>query len=89
MGDWFGYEKAGFGFGIIYFLCAGMVLLRLLVRCLCLFSLLKAFLLVLCGLVTGQQRFLILVEWDILVVRVCMEFFLILAELISGSNINI
>jgi hypothetical protein len=33
------------------------------------------------GLVTGQLRFLTLVEWDILVVRICIEFFLILAGL--------
>ena len=72
------------------FLCADMVLLRLLALCgSYLFSLLMAFLLVLWRSVIRQQRFLILVEWNILVVSVYIELFLILVGLISGFSIII
>ena len=72
------------------FLCADMVLLHLLALCgSYLFSLLMAFLLVLWRSVIRQQRFLIVVEWNILVVSVYIELFLILVGLISGFSIII
>lgn len=89
MGGWFGYEMVGSVFGDNLFsmhwysasLLAGSMWLCLF------FSLLTVFLLALWGLVIGQQRFLILVEQSILVIRVCIEFFVILVGLISGSII--
>jgi len=53
------------------------------------FFLLMVFLLVLWGLVIRRKGFLILVEWSILVVRVCIEFFLIFVGPISGFSMII
>ena len=67
-----------------------MAPLHLLVLCdLYLFFLLMVFLLANWGLVIGRQGFLILVEWNILVLRVCIGFFLMLVGLISDFNIII
>jgi hypothetical protein len=54
---------------------------------LCLFFLLMVFLFYLWVLDIGLQGFLILAEWNILVVRVCIWLFLILVGLISDYSI--
>jgi hypothetical protein len=53
------------------------------------FSLLMVFLMAHWRLGLRRQGFLVLVEWNILVVRVYIGFFLIWVKLISGFNIII
>jgi hypothetical protein len=89
-GGWFGYEMAGFVFGGNSFSMHwyGTSLLAGSMWFMSFFST-NGVSFALWGFIIEQQRFLILVEWSILVARVCTEFFVNLVGLISGSNIRI
>jgi hypothetical protein len=88
IGGWVGYEMAGFAFSDGLFSMhlysvssfAGSMWFMP-------FFLLMVFLFYPWVLDIGLQGFLILVEWNILVVRLCTGFFLILVGLISDFSI--